>query len=70
MGAEANDRSTDMRILESFIRGKNPEQSLCEDGIFIGAKIAAIIDGVTSKGTLSRDGGSSGRFTKEVFSGL
>lgn len=42
-----------MKIIESFIRGKNPDQSLCEDGIFIGAKIAAVIDGVTSKGSLS-----------------
>lgn len=56
-----------MRIKESFIRGKNLDQSLCEYGILIEVKIAAVIDGVTSKGTLFWNDGNSGRFAKEVL---
>ena len=41
-----------MKAIESFIRGKYSDQSLCEDGIVVGAKIAAVIDGVTSHGKL------------------
>lgn len=56
-----------MRIIESFIRGKYVDQSLCEDGIFIGSSIVAVIDGATSHGTLLWNGGSSGRFAREVL---
>ena len=34
-----------MKINEAYIRGKNPDQSLCKGGILIGTKIAAAIDG-------------------------
>ena len=30
-----------MRAIESMIRGKHHDQSLCEDGIFVGDKIIA-----------------------------
>ena len=43
------------------------DQLLCEDGIFIGNKIVAMIDGVTSHGTLFWRGGSSGRFAKDML---
>ena len=56
-----------MRVIESFIRGKYSDQALCEDGIFIGSKIVAVIDGVTSHGELLWNGGSSGRFAKDVL---
>ena len=56
-----------MRVIESFIRGKYSDQSLCEDGIFIGSKIVAVIDGVTSHGALLWNGGRSGRFAKDVL---
>ena len=56
-----------MRIIESFIRGKYVDQSLYEDGIFIGSSIVAVIDGATSHGTLLWNGGSSGRFAREVL---
>lgn len=39
-----------MKVIESFLRGKRPDQSLCEDGLFIGSQIIAVVDGVTSKG--------------------
>ena len=56
-----------MRVIESFIRGKYSDQALCEDGIFIGSKIVAVIDGVTSHGELLWNGGRSGRFAKDVL---
>ena len=56
-----------MKIIESFIRDKYPDQSLCEDGIFIGTRIAAVVDGATAHGKLLWKGGSSGHFAKEVL---
>ena len=56
-----------MKILESMLRGKYRDQRPCEDGIFIGDKVVAVIDGVTSHGMLFWHGGSSGRFAKEVL---
>ena len=56
-----------MRVIESYIRGKRPDQSQCEDGMFIGSKLAVVIDGVTSHGKLKWNGGSSGRFAKDVL---
>lgn len=38
-----------MNILEKFICGKEKNQDLCEDGLFISNEIVAIIDGATSK---------------------
>lgn len=60
--------SDDMRIIESYMRGKYADQSLCEDGVFIGSRIVAVIDGATSHGKLLWNGGRSGRFAKEVLS--
>ena len=40
---------------------------MCEDGIFIGNKIVAVIDGVTSHGKLWWNVGSSGRFAKDML---
>ena len=59
MGSELNERSADLRIIESFIRGKYADQSLCEDGIFIGSKIVAVIDGATLHGEPLWNGGRS-----------
>lgn len=56
-----------MRVIESMLRGKYRDQLLCEDGIFIGNKIVAVIDGVTSHGTLLWNVGSSGRFAKDML---
>lgn len=50
-----------------MLRGKHSDQLQCEDGIFIGNRIVAVIDGVTSHGTLFWHGGSSGRFAEEVL---
>ena len=56
-----------MRVVESFVRGKRPDQSLCEDGIFIGRKLVAVIDGVTSHGKLQWNGDTSGNFAQKVL---
>ena len=56
-----------MTIIESLIKGKRPDQSLCEDGLFIGNQLIAVIDGVTSKGKLLWDNTTSGCFAKDVL---
>ena len=56
-----------MRVIETFLRGKYEDQSRCEDGIVTGTRIIAVIDGVTSHGKLRWNGGTSGRFAKDVL---
>ncbi|MBQ7919783.1 MAG: hypothetical protein IJ324_07590, partial [Lachnospiraceae bacterium] len=56
-----------MRILESFILGKENNPLTCEDGIFISEKLVAVIDGVTAKGSRMWSGHKSGYFAKEVL---
>lgn len=45
-----------MRIIEHFIKGKRPNQSLCEDGWVVTNDFAAVVDGSTSK-VAGRNGG-------------
>lgn len=40
-----------MKVIETFLQGKENDPDTCEDGIFIGENIVAILDGVTAKGT-------------------
>ena len=56
-----------IKIIESYICSKSKEQSLCEDGLFIGDNVIAVIDGVTSKGTLKWNGSSSGKYAMNVI---
>lgn len=56
------------RIIESWIQGKHPDQSLCEDGLYTGRNFFAVIDGVTSKGNIIWPGGKTGgRFARDVL---
>lgn len=63
-----------MRVIETFLRGKRPDRTLCEDTYVLGEHFAAVIDGVTAK-TLLRyppagPGGetrSPGRFAADVL---
>lgn len=55
-----------MQILESFICGKENNPSTCEDGIFIGEHLVAVIDGVTAKGNRLWNGHKSGYYAKEL----
>lgn len=55
-------------IKEKAIFGKRPDQTLCEDGIFISDDFIAVIDGVTSKGKQKWQGKfTSGGYAKEII---
>lgn len=56
-----------MRIIEYFIQGKENNPSTCEDGLFIGKDIVAIIDGVTAKGKQLLDNKKSGCYAKDII---
>ena len=63
-----------MKILEQFIKGKNQDQNLCEDGLYISNDFIAVIDGVTAKSKKTFYGKTGGRAamekSKEVLSAL
>ncbi len=50
-----------MKILEQFIKGKSPDESLCEDKIFYNENFIAVADGVTAKDDTLFDGETGGR---------
>lgn len=56
-----------MKIIESFLCGKENNPLTCEDGIFISDKMIAIIDGVTAKSEYLWNGKKSGCFAKDVL---
>lgn len=56
-----------MKIIEKFISSKYINQNLCEDGMFIGKKVIAVIDGVTSKGKTKFAGCSSGKYATKII---
>ena len=63
-----------MDVIETFLRGKRPDQSQCEDAFVLGGHFAAVIDGVTAKTKLrypaAAPGGptrSPGRFAADVL---
>ena len=53
-----------MQIIETFLCGKENNEKTCEDGIFIGEHMVAVIDGVTAKGTKLWNGQKSGCYAK------
>lgn len=56
-----------MQVIESYICGKENNPATCEDGIFIGKHLLAVIDGVTAKGTRLWNNTKSGYFAKNVL---
>lgn len=56
-----------MQILESFIKGKAKDQTLCEDSIVITNNFVAVIDGVTSKTNKLVNGKSGGKAAAEAI---
>lgn len=56
-----------MQIVESFLCGKENNPATCEDGIYIGEQLVAVIDGVTAKGHRLWNGHKSGYYAKEVL---
>lgn len=59
-----------MNIIESYVCGKRPDQSLCEDGYVVTPHFAAVIDGSTSK-VKGRNGGRTAmRLVQEAIGSL
>ena len=56
-----------MQVIESYICGKENNPATCEDGIFIGKHLLAVIDGVTAKGTKFWNNTKSGCFAKNAL---
>lgn len=56
-----------MQILESYLCGKENNPAACEDAIFFGEHLVAVIDGVTAKGTRLWSGHKSGYYAKEIL---
>lgn len=57
-----------IKLIEKQLIGKRSDQTLCEDGIFIGDDFVAVIDGVTSKGKQVWNGKfTSGGYAKEII---
>ncbi len=56
-----------MKILEQYIQGKENNPDTCEDGLYIGEDIIAVLDGVTAKNTYLWNGVSSGCYGKNVI---
>jgi hypothetical protein len=56
-----------MKVIESFVEGKDRDPSLCEDLIFIGENFAAVFDGATDKVDARYEEIPGGRFAVEVL---
>ena len=56
-----------MKIIEQFIKGKENNPNTCEDGLFTGNFLAAVIDGVTPKSGYLWQGKTSGCYAKDVL---
>ncbi len=50
-----------MKILEQFIKGKSPDESLCEDKFFCNENFIVVADGVTAKDDVLFDGETGGK---------
>ncbi len=55
------------RIIETWIQAKHPNQELCEDGLYTGRHYFAVIDGVTSKGSLCGQGKRQGADSPKMY---
>lgn len=56
-----------MHVKKCFIKGKYNQEQKCEDAVFIGKRLIAVIDGVTAKGKRSYGGKTSGKFASDVL---
>lgn len=54
-----------MKIIEQFIKGKNENSLLCEDGLFINDDFIAVFDGATSERNGDFNGRTGGRAAME-----
>lgn len=58
---------SNMKIIERYLKGKSKEVDMCEDGLFIGEHVIAVIDGVTAKSPYLWNGKRSGCYAKDVL---
>ena len=56
-----------MKIVETFLCGKENNPQTCEDGILVKDNMVVVIDGVTAKGKRLWNGMSSGCFAKDIL---
>jgi hypothetical protein len=56
-----------MKLIEKFMESKSGNVEECEDGLFINENYIAVVDGATSKGNITWDGKTSGRYTKDII---
>ena len=56
-----------MKIIEQFIKGKENDPKTCEDGLFTGNFMAAVIDGVTPKSNYLWQGKTSGCYARVIL---
>lgn len=56
-----------MKIIETFLLGKQNNPLTCEDGLVIGKELIAVIDGVTSSGKVMYDGKKGGCYAKDLL---
>jgi len=56
-----------MKIIEEFINSKSGKMEECEDGLFHNRDFVVVVDGVTSKSKLSKNGLTGGYIAKEVI---
>ena len=55
-----------IKIIETCCIGKRSPE-LCEDGLYIGSDMVAVVDGATSHGEKKWDGKSAGAFAKQLI---
>lgn len=56
-----------MKIVETFVQGKKPDQNLCEDVIVIADHYAAVIDGATDNSGATYNDITGGRYAAETL---
>ena len=56
-----------MKVIEQYIKSKTPNESECEDSLFVSEHFAAVIDGVTTKSFLKYDNETSGRVCSQLI---
>ncbi len=56
-----------MKVVESFVMGKHPDQSLCEDVIISTPDFVGVVDGATDKSGARFEGKTGGKFAADVI---
>jgi len=55
-----------LKIVEKFLKGKNKDQSLCEDDYFFGKNYVLVVDGATSKNNIKYNNVSGGKMIATI----